>query len=221
MSAVARVKNVSAAFVSLLFLFVLSILAVSAPSASAAPFEDDRAVTPVRGTVTKLKPTAWIERAGRRFDLKDGSNINDFDIVRTGDGATATLKFIDGTIIELAPDSELAILDIVHTPRASRFSVYITMGAAMITTGGIGLKNEAGVSITTPKGVVQANDAVVWVGVSAGEEIVRIEDMTRGPKVTVYNSATSNLLVTTSSRYGIITDEANNMYAVELAGRDR
>jgi hypothetical protein len=177
--------------------------------------------TPVRGTVVKLKPTAWVERGGRRFELKDGSNINDFDIVRTGDGASVTVKFIDGTIIELAPGSELSILDIAHTPKASRFSVHIAMGGAMITTGGIGLRNEAGVSITTPKGVVQANDAVVWVGVSGGEEIVRIEDMTRGPKVTVYNSATSNVLVTTSSRYGIITDWENNMYAVELAGRDR
>ncbi|MDR3254672.1 MAG: FecR family protein [Synergistaceae bacterium] len=209
-------KAILAAFLSLFFFFVLFRFGQPAYSAS---FEVDKTATPVRGTIIRLTPSAWVERSGKRFELGVGSAVNDFDILRTGDGASVTVNFLDGTIIELSPNSELSILDVVHSPKASRFSVYITVGGAMITTGSIGLKNEVGVSITTPKGIISANDAVVWVGVSGGEEIVRIEDMTRGPKVSVYNSSTSNILVTTSSRYGIITDESNNMYAVELAPR--
>lgn len=206
-----------AIFVSVLIFCVPCAVSVSRV-AWAAPF-DGEYVSPVMATVERIKPSAWIERSGRRFELGKGSGIRAFDSVMTGDGGTVTLKFIDDTIIDLAPYSELSILDVVHMPKASRFSVSLSRGGALVNTGGIGLRNAEGVGISTPKGIVKANDAVIWVGVENGEEIVRIEDMTRGPKVSVYNSVTSNLLVTTSSRYGIVTDAENAMRTVELAPR--
>ena len=203
--------------------FFLSFMFTGAPGpvffarpTSAAPFSDQY-VPAVKATVEKISPSAWVERSGRRFELGAGSRIQDFDSVITGDGASVTLKFIDGTVIELAPYSELAILDVSHAPKSSRFSVSLARGGALVNTGGIGLRNSEGVSIATPKGIVKANDAVVWILLAGGEEVVRIEDMTRGPRVSVYNSTTSNLMVATSSRYGIVTDGANVMHTVELA----
>jgi hypothetical protein len=187
-------------------------------AAESAPF-DGGYVSPVLATVEKIKPSVWIERGGKRFELGKGSGIRAFDSIMTGDGGTVTIKFIDDTVIDLAPYSELSILDVAHAPKASRFSVSLARGGALVNTGGIGLRNAGGVNISTPKGIVMANDAVLWIGVRNGEEIVRIEDMTRGPKVSVYNSETSNLLVTTSSRYGIVTDAENVTHTVELAPR--
>jgi hypothetical protein len=188
-------------------LFIFRQFAVSCAKAEAAE----------AGTVINLRPSAWVERDGRRHELSIGAGVRDFDVVRTGDGGYVTINFIDNTEIQLWPESEMSILDIAFTPKSSRFSVYVSRGAALIATGGIGLKNSFGVGVTTPKGIVTAFDAVVWVAVGRGEEVVRIEDMTRGPRVSVYNSSTANLLETTSSRYSIITDAANNMREIELA----
>jgi hypothetical protein len=182
----------------------------------AAPF-DGGYVPSVMATVEKIRPSAWVERNGRRFELGPGSGIRAFDSVTTGDGGTVTLKFIDDTTIDLSPYSELSILDVTHTPKASRFSVSLTMGGAMVRTGAIGLRNAFGVNIATPKGVVKANDAVVWVSVGGGEETVRIEDMTKGSRVLVYNAVTSETVVATESRYQIMTDTENVMRTVELA----
>jgi hypothetical protein len=220
MFAKVRINIVLRVFTQLLplLIFCAAMGVFTLKNAESAPF-DHEYTPPARAAVEKIKPSAWIERGGRRFELSGGSSIREFDVVVTGDGGSVTLKFIDDTIIELSPYSELSVLDVVHAPKSSRFTVYLTRGGALVKTGGIGLKNSEGVNITTPKGIVTANDAVVWVGIGGGEEIVRIEDMTRGPKVSVYNSATSNLLVTTSSRYGIVTDAANIMHTVELAPR--
>jgi hypothetical protein len=216
-----KIKLVFAIFLPLIFWGVFGILGQGVfpqPAAEAAPF-DDQYVPAVRATVEKITPSAWIERSGRRFELNIGSRIQEFDSVMTGDGGSVTIKFIDSTVIELSPYSELAILDVSHAPKSSRFAVSLARGGALVNTGGIGLRNSEGVNIATPKGIVKANDAVVWIGVGGGEEVVRIEDMTRGPKVSVYNSTTSNLMITTSSRYGIVTDAANVMHTVELAPR--
>jgi hypothetical protein len=214
-----KAKLVLAIFLPLIFWGFSGILGqriFSQQAAEATPF-DEQYVPPVRAKVEKIIPSAWIVRGGKRFELEIGSMIQEFDSVMTGDGGSVKLKFIDGTIIELSPYSELSILDISHAPKSSRFAVSLSMGGALVNTGGIGLRNSEGVEIATPKGIVKANDAVVWIGVGLTEEVVRIEDMTRGPKVSVYNSATSNLMITTSSRLGIVTDEANVMHTVELA----
>jgi aspartate 1-decarboxylase len=200
-------------FLVSLFLFALFFcLSFGAPGLTARKAEAAQT-----GIVEAIKPTAWVERNGKRYELRKGSPINDFDTVKTGDGATLTIRFIDDTVIELSPDSEMSVLDIAHTARSSRFSVYVTKGGALVNTGGIGLKNSAGVCVTTPKGIVMANDAVVWIGIGVDEEVVRIEDMTRGPKVSVYNSSTSHLMVARSSRYSIVTDASNEMREIELA----
>ncbi|MDR1019234.1 MAG: FecR domain-containing protein [Synergistaceae bacterium] len=215
-----RMKLFTAIFLSLYLLggFAGPSMFPRPGAAECAPF-DGGYVPSVMATVEKIKPSAWVMRGGKRFELSAGSGIRAFDSVLTGDGGAVTLKFIDGTTVDLSPYSELSILDVTHTPKASRFSVSLAMGGALVHTGGIGLRNAEGVSIATPKGFVRASDAVVWVGVGGGEEIVRIEDMTEGQRVSVYNSVTSEILVTTSPRYGIMTDSENVMRTVELAPR--
>ena len=185
--------------------------------ASGAPF--DGYDPPVKATVEKIKPSAWVMRNGKRFDLSEGAGIRAFDSVQTGDGGAVTLKFIDGTAVDLSPYSELSVLEVTHTPEASRFAVSLTAGGVMVRTGGIGLRNADGVSIATPKGVVKASDAVLWVGVGGGEEVVRVEDMVSGSRVSAYNSVTSETFVTTKPRCAITTDAENVMRVVELAPR--
>jgi hypothetical protein len=173
------------------------------------------AASPV-GVVKKIKPTAWAERGNRRVDLAAGSRIYDFDVIRTGDEATVTIEFMDKTEIELNPDSELSILDVVHTPRSSRFSANIGKGWILVRSGGIGLKNPTGFIISTPKGVVLMENAVVEIGANASEEVVLINEMTGGPVVSVYNAATSKRVDAKSAKIGIVTDTSNEMHEIRL-----
>jgi hypothetical protein len=168
------------------------------------------------GAVKKIKPTAWAERGNRRIDLAAGSRIYEFDVIKTGDGATVTIEFIDKTVIELNPDSELSVLDVAHTPRSSRFSANIGKGWILVRSGGIGLKNPTGFIISTPKGVVSMENAVVYIGANNSEEVVLISEMTEGPVVSVYNAVTSRRVDVKSAKIGILTDTSNEMSEIRL-----
>ncbi|MDR3354896.1 MAG: FecR family protein [Synergistaceae bacterium] len=168
------------------------------------------------GFVENLERTVTIMREGHESELDRGSGVNTFDIIETGMMGYAMIKLIDGTLIELGPNSEAYIVDIAFMPDTARLHIDISRGVARLRTGSIGLKNPFGINITTPRSVVTASNCELIFGVEDEAETMDIVWMPKGPKVSVFNVGTGDLLEVKRSHVVVSTDIDNNMSVADI-----
>ncbi len=186
-----------------ILLFLAFFHLATAPCALAEDWE-------MAGTIEDMARTVLVLRGGKQFELKPGSELFEHDTIRTGPIGSAIIKLVDGTTVEVGPNGILSLVDVTFTPRNARVLLDIGSGLVRVKTGSVGLKNRYGMSITTPKTLVTADNSVLLFSVEEGLETLEVEWMPPGgPQVMVYN-------VETKERFE--TSEANVIFSTSDAG---
>ncbi len=97
-----------------------------------------------KGSVEKSVPGAWVIRSNKKYDLVEGSNICEFDIVKTDESGYVSIRFIDDSLMEIRGNSEVDIKEVAFSDSKNRFNVGLVQGASRIITGTIVKANPKG-----------------------------------------------------------------------------
>ena len=104
------------------------------------------------GNVVKQKGNASVERLGSQSVLKQGSDIEFKDNVRTGNGDIG-IRFVDDTNVAVSPHSSLVIDEFIYDPNSSSGSklvMNIVLGTVRYASGNIAKLSQQNVDIRTP-----------------------------------------------------------------------
>jgi hypothetical protein len=104
------------------------------------------------GNVVKQKGNASVERSGSKSVLKEGSDIEFKDNVRTGDGDVG-ITFVDDTNVAVSPHSSLIIDEFIYDPDSktgSKLVMNIALGTVRYASGNIAKLSNQNVDIRTP-----------------------------------------------------------------------
>ncbi len=95
-------------------------------------------------------------RDGSTIPATGGTRLAKSDTVTTGPGAAAGIVFEDGTLLTVGASTTIQIRDFVFEPEDSRyaFSVYLSKGRAIYSSGKIGKLSPESVRVETPRAVV-------------------------------------------------------------------
>jgi len=104
------------------------------------------------GNVIEHRGNASVERSGEKSVLKNGSDVEFKDNVRTGDGDVG-IKFVDETNVAVSPHSSLIIDEFIYDPNSrsgSKLVMNIALGTVRYASGNIAKLNRQNVDIRTP-----------------------------------------------------------------------
>jgi len=129
----------------LLIATIVFVLSVSETGTSASP-------SPVVATVQKVNGTATVIRQGQSIPTKIGSEIREYDTLRTGPDGSIGVVFSDDTLLSLGPESVLVIDEFVFAPREGNFSLVLRMlkGTAAYLSGLISKLSPGSARFQTP-----------------------------------------------------------------------
>ena len=102
--------------------------------------------------MVKQKGNASVERSGSKSVLKEGSDIEFKDNVRTGKGDVG-IKFVDDTNVAVSSHSSLVIDEFVYDPNSktgSKLVMNIALGTVRYASGNIAKLSNQNVDIRTP-----------------------------------------------------------------------
>ncbi len=103
-----------------------------------------------------------------------GSEVESGDVVVTGAGGRAQIRFSDGGLVALYPDSQFAVTRYADTgdPTQENFAVSLLRGGMRAVTGLIGKRNPQNYKVTTPTAVVGIRGSAFLVAFNAEGELV-------------------------------------------------
>lgn len=103
---------------------------------------------------------------GRVTALAKGSNIDSGNAIVTGSNGRAQVKFTDGGLISLQPNTEFKIANYVdrNDPREDRFLVDLLRGSMRAITGLIGKRNRENYKLTTTTATIGIRGSGFKVG---------------------------------------------------------
>ena len=104
------------------------------------------------GNVIEHRGNASVERSGEKSVLKNGSDVEFKDNVRTGNGDVG-IKFVDDTNVAVSPHSSLIIDEFIYDPNSrsgSKLVMNIALGTVRYASGNIAKLNRQNVDIRTP-----------------------------------------------------------------------
>jgi hypothetical protein len=104
------------------------------------------------GSVVEQKGVTSVERQGEESDLKEGSDVEFMDTVKTGKGELG-ITFIDDTNVAISSQSSLIIDDFVYDPNNpdnSRLALKVAAGTVRYASGNIAHMKNQNVDIRTP-----------------------------------------------------------------------
>jgi VCBS repeat-containing protein len=128
------------------------------------------------GQVETLEGSAEVQRAdGTVLALRVGTEIFANDLVTTGEGSTAALTFLDGTVFTLAADSRMLIDNLIYDPNggqnASGFNLiqggFVFIAGAIAPTGNM--------EVTTPTASMGIRGTTVSVEIRTDEGVTRVQ----------------------------------------------
>ncbi len=128
------------------------------------------------GQVETLEGSAEVQRAdGTVVALRVGTEIFANDLVTTGEGSTAALTFLDGTVFTLAADSRMLIDNLIYDPNggqnASGFNLiqggFVFIAGAIAPTGNM--------EVTTPTASMGIRGTTVSVEIRTDEGVTRVQ----------------------------------------------
>lgn len=159
-----------------------------------------------------------IEHSGGQRTLEKGTQVHSGDVVRTSAGARVQLHFADGTLISLAPESELGIDAFRYGGvAAGRDTAFFTLyrGRARFLIGAIGKLPRGRFRATTAVAILEAESgafaATVGDGLQLSVGLGRVNlrndrgvlDVRAGERAFVSNRITPPYLVGTAVPYRI------------------
>jgi len=130
------------------FLFVATILFLLCVSETAISAD----ASPLVATVQKVNGTATVFRQGQTIPAKIGSEIREYDTLRTGPDGSIGVVFSDDTLLSLGSESVLVIDEFVFAPREGNFSLVLRMlkGTAAYLSGLISKLSPESARFQTP-----------------------------------------------------------------------
>ena len=130
------------------FLFVATILFLLCVSETAI----SAGASPLVATVQKVNGTATVFRQGQTIPAKIGSEIREYDTLRTGPDGSIGVVFSDDTLLSLGSESVLVIDEFVFAPREGNFSLVLRMlkGTAAYLSGLISKLSPGSARFQTP-----------------------------------------------------------------------
>lgn len=130
-------------------LALLGVQVLGAPLVTAAEESHVALIKSVSGSVTVLRQTTT-------FQAQAGTTLQVADRLQAGPESTAAIVFLDGTLLTVGNDADVQLRDYLFEPKSSRygFSVYLTKGAAIYSSGKIGKVSPDSVKIETPSATI-------------------------------------------------------------------
>lgn len=122
-----------------------------------APEQAKQAATPrsLAATVTRSSgETRLLRPSAMLTPLKTGEPIRSGDRVMTGAGGMVELRFVDGAVITLRPQTELVIDDYRFEADSERSFFSLVRGAVHAISGSIGKRNRDDFRLQTPTAIV-------------------------------------------------------------------
>jgi len=104
------------------------------------------------GSVVEQKGVTSVERQGEKSDLKEGSDVEFMDTVKTGKGKLG-ITFIDDTKVAVSSQSSLIIDDFVYDPNNadnSKLVLRVAAGTVKYASGNVAMLAKQNVDIRTP-----------------------------------------------------------------------
>jgi hypothetical protein len=128
---------------------VLFISALAFAGAVLAQDESVAILKNVSGTVKVVRGETTIEGS-------HGMGLMKADRIVSEAAASGGIVFKDGTLLTVGPSTEIAIRDYIFEPKESKFafSVYMTKGTAIYSSGKIGKLAPESVKLDTPRATV-------------------------------------------------------------------
>lgn len=134
------------------------------------------------GTAMMVIGSPTMQSDGASIDLRKGSDVFTGSTIRTGSGGHVHLRFVDGTLISVRPNSELVIVAYEGTDAAvAQFKLELSKGSAR-TVSGDGLKKSrekfrlntpiAAIGIRGTDFTTVATGQETWVEVHSGEVVM-------------------------------------------------
>jgi hypothetical protein len=184
----AKTRRTNKKFRALLTLAAAFLLiAVITPAAALEPC----------GSVYGSSRSFWAVRGDKLRHLGDDSVIFEFDVLETDISGAASVRFDDGSVLEMGHGTRIDVKEAVFSKERNRFNVGIAHGAARIITGKIVKLNPAGFRVTTPRGSIGVRGTILKVSVSPDAESLIAEELSPGSSVTYANKITGEKITLT------------------------
>ncbi len=110
------------------------------------------------GTVQFVAGDVRLERAGSQQAVARGAGVEAGDVLKSGADGQAQVRFSDGGIVALYPQSQISISAYSDSAQAGqgedRFALRFVQGALRAVTGKIGQRNPQNYRVITPTAVV-------------------------------------------------------------------
>ncbi|MDR3255444.1 MAG: FecR family protein [Synergistaceae bacterium] len=197
----------------LIFLFVMIICLF-------CPFYQSQAAAdnPV-GHVENANAGFGATREDKRIDLTAGDGVFEFDILETDASGAATIRFVDGSVLEMRGETRLNVKEVVFSEDRNRFNVGVINGTARIITGMIVKRNPRGFKITTPTSTIGIRGTTLSFIVRENVESVTVDDISEGSVVTYVNRLTGETFTMTKAGDSITaTGMTENAPSIETSG---
>lgn len=106
-------------------------------------------VKSVAGRVTVVRQAA-------SFAAQAGTTLQVADRLQAGPDSTAAIVFLDGTLLTLGSGADVQVRDYLFEPKRSQygFSLYLSKGSAIYSSGKIGKVSPDSVKIETPSATI-------------------------------------------------------------------
>ncbi|WP_339635387.1 FecR domain-containing protein [uncultured Sneathiella sp.] len=123
------------------------------------------------GTVTRLKNTASVIRAGQQFNIETGFNIQEFDEIQSGEESRVEITFHDGTKLNIGSNCRIVVDKFMFDPDVGIGIAILRalQGPFRFITGQIGKARDPQIVVQTRFGVIGVRGTDFWAGPSRGQ----------------------------------------------------
>ena len=123
-------------------------------------------------------------RSGATYSLYDkldqlraGSRIPVNSVIHTDASGEATIKFFDGTLLEIEPDSEVFLIDFADNPKDEVAIFSLNSGVATLKPGNPEKRRERPLVVHTPQAKVDAGAASLILQARDGKNHIYVDSM--------------------------------------------
>lgn len=115
-----------------------------------------------------------LRRAGSQTLLVKGAELDGGDVVVTGSGGRAQIRFSDGGLVALYPDSQFTVTRYADGAGTGEdhFVVHLLRGGMRALTGLIGKRNPANYRVVTPTSVIGIRGSAFLLAIDANGQVL-------------------------------------------------
>ncbi len=151
------------------------------------------------GMVVAIKDDSWIQRDGKKVDLKIKSPIYLNDKIFTDESGRVQILFDDDTSLSVGSSSSIMIDNFVfNTNKKSQFSAKVFKGISRVITGQIVEQNREGFKLQTPLTVVGIRGTILATQVEEDREKFYLQQIKDGNIVAISHKNGKDAVLSTA-----------------------